>query len=96
MSDSRPAMVSEWMMNENINKFVKANRDANRFELVGVCSHSWLYPSLAKLILTGWGRCPGIDIHARGRDDTWSSEGGMVLRYSLLHLLTCFYLRPTS
>ena len=29
------AMVSEWMINGNINEFVKAHRDANRFELVG-------------------------------------------------------------
>ena len=79
MSDSRFAMVSEWMINENINKFVKANRDANRFELVGVCSHGWLYSSLTRLVLAAWGRCPGIDIHARGGDDTWGSEGGMVL-----------------
>ena len=29
------AMVSEWMVNGNINEFVKAHRDANRFALVG-------------------------------------------------------------
>ena len=29
------AMVSEWMANGNINEFIKAHRDANRFELVG-------------------------------------------------------------
>jgi len=28
-------MVSEWMVNGNINEFIGANRDANRFELVG-------------------------------------------------------------
>ena len=28
------AMVSEWMTNGNINQFVKAHQDANRFELV--------------------------------------------------------------
>ena len=27
-------MVSEWMLNGNINQFVAARRDANRFELV--------------------------------------------------------------
>ena len=32
-------MVSEWMANGNINKYVKAHRDVNRFELVGVCSY---------------------------------------------------------
>jgi len=29
------AMVSEWMVNGNINEYVEARRDANRFELVG-------------------------------------------------------------
>ena len=29
------AMVSEWMVNGNINEFVEAHRNANRFELVG-------------------------------------------------------------
>ena len=27
-------MVSEWMVNGNINEFIKAHRDANRFDLV--------------------------------------------------------------
>jgi serine/threonine protein kinase len=30
------AMVSEWMTNGSINEYIKANRDAVRFELVGV------------------------------------------------------------
>jgi hypothetical protein len=29
------AMVSEWMVNGNINEFIKAHRDVNRLELVG-------------------------------------------------------------
>jgi len=33
------AMISEWMVNGNINEFVKAHRDANRLELVGSHSH---------------------------------------------------------
>ena len=35
MSEKHFAMVSEWMVNGNVNEFIKANRDANRFELVG-------------------------------------------------------------
>ena len=35
MVDGQFAMVSEWMVNGNINEFVKAHRDVNRFELVG-------------------------------------------------------------
>ena len=34
MGSPRFAMVSEWMANGNINEFVKANKDTNRFELV--------------------------------------------------------------
>ena len=34
------AMVSEWMINGNINEFVEAHRDVNRFELVGSHSHN--------------------------------------------------------
>ena len=34
MDDEQLAMVSEWMTNGNINEFVRAHKDANRFELV--------------------------------------------------------------
>ena len=34
MTGAEFAMVSEWMVNGNINDFVKANPDANRLELV--------------------------------------------------------------
>jgi len=39
------AMVSEWMVNGNINEFVKAHRDANRFKLVCFCACLALLPS---------------------------------------------------
>ena len=38
MGSSQFAMVSEWMANGNINEFIKAHRDANRFELVSFYS----------------------------------------------------------
>ena len=34
MDSPQFAMVSEWMENGNINEFIKAHKDANRFELV--------------------------------------------------------------
>ena len=34
MDNKQFVMVSEWMENGNINEFVKAHRDVNRFELV--------------------------------------------------------------
>ena len=35
MSEGRFAMISDWMANGNINRFVKAHPEANRLELVG-------------------------------------------------------------
>jgi len=34
MGNDQLAMVSEWMVDGNINEFVKAHGDVNRFELV--------------------------------------------------------------
>lgn len=46
MENSQFAMASEWMANGNINKFVKAHRGVNRFELVGFKFFSCLTRSL--------------------------------------------------
>jgi hypothetical protein len=46
-SPSLLAMASEWMANGNINEYIKANGDADRFELVR--RHSCFRPDL-KLI----------------------------------------------
>ena len=35
MKDHLFAMVSEWMINGNINEFIKSRPEADRFELVG-------------------------------------------------------------
>lgn len=40
------AMVSEWMVNGNVNEFVRVCPDANRFELVG------LKPPCPNLLMT--------------------------------------------
>jgi hypothetical protein len=44
MTEIRPVMVSDWMVNGNINEFMKANLNADRLELVrfftqGPCFH---------------------------------------------------------
>ena len=36
MSNYKFAMTSEWMENGDINRFIKAHEDADRFELVGL------------------------------------------------------------
>ena len=38
ISGNQFAMVSEWMVNGNVNEFIKAHGDANRFELVDFTS----------------------------------------------------------
>ena len=40
MSNNQLTMVSELMVNGNINEFIKAHRDVNRFELVGIYSYA--------------------------------------------------------
>ena len=51
MSENQFAMVSEWMVNGNINEFVKTHRDANRFKLVWPCSYYRLCLSLMRSFL---------------------------------------------
>ena len=36
MGNNKFAMVSEWMVNGNVNEYIKAYRHVNRFELVGL------------------------------------------------------------
>ena len=46
MSDTRFAMISDWMVNGNISSFVKAHPNVDRFELV---SHSFGIPGSAQI-----------------------------------------------
>ena len=46
MENNRFMMVSEWMINGDINEFVMVHGDVNRFELVGFYSYHWLHASL--------------------------------------------------
>ena len=82
MSENQYAMVSEWMVNGNINEFVEAHRDANRFELVRswFCCRSDL--SLTRSLLVARRRRSRVDIHAQSGDGTRGFEGGMILDIS--------------
>ena len=53
VTKDRFAMVSEWMVYGNINQFVSAHRDVNRFELVSSPSR----PLLSLFVLDGCGPC---------------------------------------
>ena len=72
MTETEFTMVSEWMLNGNINRFVREHQDANRFELVS--SPSELSP-LANYCMppTVERRREGLDLHARSGDDPWGS-----------------------
>lgn len=71
-------MVSEWMPNGNIDQYVKAHWDANRFELVSLL-YRFLPPPLpvndCMASIVG-GRREGLDIHARSGNGPWRSQGG--------------------
>jgi len=65
MSGKQLAMVSEWMPNGNINQFVKAHRDENRFKLVGLPRTFLPSPLVNEDAVSVAGRrCEGTDIYA--------------------------------
>jgi hypothetical protein len=78
MTETQLAMVSEWMTNGNINQFVAAHRDVNRFELVGFLFG--LLPSSLVIdddVISAVGRRrEGLDLYARSRNDPRGSQGG--------------------
>ena len=80
MDKSLFAMASEWMENGNINQFIEAHKDVNRFELVRVVLPPQTTPvANAPLVAQ---RCrPGVEVSTRSGDGTWGLEGGMVSDY---------------
>ena len=75
-------MVSEWMANGNINQYVKAHQDANRFKLVGFTYGALLPSPVAEISITPVARrrCKGPDLSAHLGNDPWGSEGGASLK----------------
>ena len=58
MTGTQFAMASEWMTNGNIIEFLKANPDANRFQLVGFSLKDLFSCSIpGSLIDPAGGRC---------------------------------------
>ena len=79
MTETEFSMVSEWMPNGNINQFVAAHPDVNRFELVR-SSFRILYssPIADDCMVPIAGRCrKGPDLYAQSEHDSWRSQGGM-------------------
>ena len=82
MGNNLFAMVSEWMINGNINEFVKMHRDVNRFKLVRSCSNCKSYLPLMGSFPIARRRLSGVELYARPGDDTRGFEGGMILDIS--------------
>ena len=78
VTEDRFAMVSEWMMNGNINQFVMAHRDVNRFELVSSPSKLLRSPFVidGRIAPIVERRRKGFDLHARSGDDPRRSQRG--------------------
>ena len=64
MSTNQFAMVSEWMTNGNINEFIQAHRDANRFELVGLALLLTSLLADRHLVPIAQRRRQGVDLYA--------------------------------
>ena len=79
MNENQFAMVSEWMVNGNITKFIKTHWDANRFKLVRSFPYCRLRLPLTRSFPIARRRCSWVDIYAQPGDDTRGLEGGMIL-----------------
>ena len=78
MTGNQLAMVSEWMTNGNINQFVEAHKDANRFELVSppleLLRSSIIVDDLVTLVV---GRCrEWLDTYAQAGNDPRRPQRG--------------------
>ena len=84
MTETEFSMVSEWMSNGNINQFVAAHQDANRFELACSPFKSLYYsPVTDDCVVPIAGRCrKGPNLYARSGYDSWRSQGGMSSKVS--------------
>ena len=78
MNENQFVMVSEWMVNGNINEFVRTHRDADLFKLVWSRSCCRLYLSLTRSLPIARRRHLRVDLCAQPGDGTRRLEGGMV------------------
>ena len=66
MTENELTVVSEWMMNENINNFTKAHPNANQLELVRFSFGSIPFLYIDVQMVTIACRCrQGFDLYAR-------------------------------
>ena len=77
MTETEFSMVSEWMSNGNINQFVAARQDSNRFELVRSPFELLYFVTAADdcVALIAERRREGVDLYARPGYDPRRSQG---------------------
>ena len=87
MTETRFAIVSEWMMNGDINQFVKTRQEVNRFELVRPRSGFRDPRSPLTIVTSPVGRChSGLDLPARPGDGARGPQRGGSQFSASLHL----------
>ena len=79
MSENRFAMISDWMVNGNINEFVEENPNVNRLELVSPSFRiSFYFMFIGDWMIDSARRCcSGVDLHPSEGDDSWRPQGCM-------------------
>jgi len=77
MTETEFSMVSEWMPNGNINQFVSAHQDANRFELVCLPFKFLYFATVADgcVALIAERYRKGLDLYARPGYDSRRPQG---------------------
>ena len=77
MSEVQFAMISDWMVNGNINDFVRAHPDVDRLELVGFSFDVFISsPLMYRITYLAGRRRQGVDLHPQSGDDPRGSQGG--------------------
>jgi len=71
-------MVSEWMVNGSISKFVKVHADADRLKLVGFYISRFLSSLVTDdyMITVAERRHQGVDSYTRPGNNPWEYRGG--------------------
>ena len=82
MTETKFAMVSEWMPSGNITEFVTVRQDANRFELVSppFTPQKPLHIVDDCVVSAVRRRCKGLDLYARSGYGPWGPQRGTSLK----------------
>ena len=91
MTGTQFATISEWMINGNINEFVRAHPDVNRFELVRFRSGSYRPIIADNYVASVVERCrKRTGLYAYSGNGSWGFKGGTSGTNFAFYLLTDF------